>query len=904
MQKINHFLVKSFQLKPEEIPKFLLLFFHSFFVGLFIAFYFVQANTAFISNYGSEQLPIAYIAAGIVGYIFSSIYSAVHQKINSKYLFSGVLIFMFFVTALGRSGFGLVKDEYLSFFIFIWAWPFISLAGIQAGGLALKFLNLIQVKRMFGLINMGGVSASILGYLIIPIISKHIGSTYNLLILGALSLIGALFILLYLYKTSGEKDVVKKVLKTEAKTNFRTLFKDKYFRLIFISAVFSMTVIYITDYGFLSTIKVQKDLFSKPGSVSSFLALVFAALKVGEFLISYFSSRILSKHGVKLGLTIMPVTLALIILISSIVGFTAGVLSITFLALMTLNKSMERILRRGLDDPAFNILYQPLPANLQMAVQSKVGVVMQFAIGIAGILLLAINTILKLGDGFNLKLFPLFYLPILLIWIFIARKLYKSYKNKLREVLRELSKQQERETSKYLYGTEVLTKKIKKFNSNVVNLSITILSETNPRVFEPYAAGLLKNDDHLIQKVILKSIDPTWRDRILKQTEQIYEETNSEEIRKLAKRANYLLDFSDVVELSDKEIDLLLQSESISDYLRLTKFIAAKTTSKRSEEIILKLLTSTDKLIKSTAIRLSVNVKTNPIINKLIEYLEYPAYYHISTASLLDIGEKILIPLKKYFENSTDIQIQLKIIEIYAKMGSKSAKSLLIQSINLPERNVQLSAIWALYYCKYQAPEEEMFIVRDKVIETTQNLLSILMSIEDIEAEKNSLKLFLALDQERTNNIELLFNLLSFLHDPKVVNLIKKNIIGKNTIYALELIDNFILPDLKPYIVPVFDDISILQKIKRLQKFFSLPKLNFRDRLLNIITTDYDKIDTWTVAKALEMMEKVQRQKTELENMKNEYIIYEDIKPWVKANQKAVLNQIKRSELPDEVFLA
>lgn len=900
---LKNFLVKSLHIKPEETQKFTLLFFHSFFVGLFIAFYFVQANSVFISNYGSEQLPYAYMAAGLVGYFISSIYSHLQQKINSKYLFFGTLFFMFAVTLVGRIGFNFVEEKYLSFFIFIWAWPFISLAGIESGGITLKLLNLIQVKRLYGLINMGGVIASILGYVFIPVLTKIIGTSYNLLFFGTGSLMAAMVLIFFIFRTGAGREKVKKVLKSENKTNFRTLIKDKYFKLIFLSATFSMTVIYIADYGFLSGIKAQGELFEGPGAVANFLALVYAGLKVGELLISYFSSRILSKYGVKLGLTIMPVTLTIIIAISLISGFTLGVASVAFLVLMTLNKSMERILRRGLDDPAFNILYQPLPANLQMAVQSKVGVVMQFAIGIAGIILLFINTILKKGEGYSLEYYPVFFIPILLAWVFIAWRLYKAYKNKLREILRDLSKKEDRETSKYLYGTEVLTKKFKKFNENVVNLSVTILSETNPRIFEPYASGLLKNDDIIIKKAILRSIDPTWRNRILRQTEQMYEEEEDEEVQKLALRANYLLDFSEVRDFDNQKIDELIKSNKLSDNITLIKYLANNRNVKRSDEIILKLLDSKDKLIKSTAIRLAVNVKSEEVTERLIKLLEYPAYYHISTATILDIGERTLMNLKNAFDKTDNIELILKIVEIYAKMGSKSAKTLLVQQLNYPDRNVQLAVIWALFYCKYQAPEEEEHLVKDKILDVISNLLWVLLAIEDIESEKNSLKLFLALDQERTTNLELLFNLLSFLHDPKVINLIKKNIIGKNTIYALELIDNFVQGELKPYIVPVFDDISVSLKIKKLSKFYPHRKMNYRDRLRAIITLEFDKIDNWTVAKALEMLEKVQRQNVELENMAADARIYEDINPWTKANAKAVLKQIRRSELPDEVFL-
>ena len=520
MQKLTQLILKSFNIKPQERKKVMLLFFHSFFVGLFIAFYFVQANSSFISHYGSDKLPFAYMIAGLVGYLLSTFYSWLQKKIKNKFLFAGALAFMLITSIIGRIGYGWFDEKQLSFFVFIWAWPFISLAATEAGGLAIRLLNLIQVKRFYGLINMGGVIASILGYLIIPIITKFQSTSYNLLLYGAISLVAALIILFAIFKNSTEKETVK-ISKNSDKSGFKHLFKDKYYRLIFLSATLSMTVIYIADFGFLSAVKIQDSLFPDQEAVAGFLALVFAGLKAGELVISYFSSRILSKFGVKLGLSIMPITLTIVTIAALIAGFSAGTASILFLVLMTLNKSMERILRRGLDDPAFNILYQPLPTSKQLAVQTKVGIVMQFAIGIAGVFLFGMSELLMTKNGFKLELYPIFFIPILLVWTYVAYLLYQEYRKKLRELLKELSKKRRRDTSKYQYGTEVLTKKFKKFNENVVRLSVAILSETNPRLFEPYAASLIKNKDPQIKKSVLKSIDPTWRQRVKKYTDKL-----------------------------------------------------------------------------------------------------------------------------------------------------------------------------------------------------------------------------------------------------------------------------------------------------------------------------------------------------------------------------------------------
>ncbi|MCF6183240.1 MAG: hypothetical protein L3J56_01210 [Bacteroidales bacterium] len=903
MPSFKKILINTFGLKSEELNKFLLLFFHSFFVGLFIAFYFVQANSVFINNYGSEHLPYAYLTAGLAGYIISTLYSRLQQKIKSRNLFVSALIFMLIISLFARFSLNFIDSKYLSFFVFIWAWPFISLVGIESGGLALRLLNLVQVKRLFGMINMGGVIASILGYLIIPVLSKFIGTSYNLLFISAGSLIVAVLILLKIYKKFPEQKGKEKVAKEKVDTSFKKLIKDKYFRLIFISAIISMTAIYITDFGFLSAIKVQeKILFVKEGSVASFIALVFAGLKIGELLISYFSSRILVRYGVKLGLIVLPLSLTLIIFVSLISGFAFGTVSILFLILMTLNKSFERIMRRGLDDPSFNILYQPLPGSLQLAVQSKVGVVMQFAIAIAGALLLGLNLVLNLGNGFSLEYYPVFFLPLLIIWVFTARKLYLAYKDKLREILKELTSQRQKETSKYKYGTEVLSKKFKKFNDDVVRLSVTILAETNPNIFEPYATSLLKKNDELINKAILKSIDATWRERILKQIKTQFKDAKDAEIKRCYIQAVSLLTFDDIEKLTEKKLLGLLNSGNPGDEIKIVKYLVKHPDTKGIENIVLKLLQSNDKIIVNSAIRLAAGIKSKQVIEKLTRFLESSEYYHVSTAALLDIGEKTLTYLDAMYDKTDNENIKLKIIEIYAKMGSGTAKSLIVKKINDSSRKIQISAIWALYYCKYQAIETERTLIKEKIFFVIDNLLKIFVSISDIKEEKNTLKLFLALDQERETNYELLFNLLSFLHEPRVINLIKKNIIGKNTIYALELIDNFIEQDLKPYIIPIFDDLSTPQRIKKLSKYFPQKKMTFNERLKWMITLDYNKISTWAVAKTLEMTERVHRSKSKNEISKEEHT-YDDINPWTTENTNKILKQIRRSELPDEVFL-
>jgi len=807
---------------------------------------------------------------------------------------------MFAITLMSRFSHSYIDPQLLSFFVFVWAWPFISLVGIVSGGLALQFLNLIQVKRMYGLMNMGGVIASILGYLAIPLLKPYIGHSYNLLYIGDIGLVAAIFVLLALYKTintPSQKEVIKKV--SHGDTKFFVLIKDKYFRLIFLSAIFSMVAIYVVDFGFLSSIKVR---FTTEAQISNYLALAYGGLKIGELGISYFSSRILSKHGVKLGLTILPITITIIVAVSLVVGLTYGVATIAFLALMTLNKSMERILRRGLDDPAFNILYQPLPSSQKMAVQTKVGVVMQVSIAVAGLILFLSNLILKTPDGYNLEYYPIIILPILIVWVLVARQLYLSYKGKLRQILIDINRKKKRDSGRHFYGSEFLTKKFKKFNEKVVEMSVSLLSETNPRIMEPYATSLLNMRNSSIKHAILSKIDSSWRPRIIQTIKKIYLADKSEEIRDLALKAQNILDYTNLKEINKEEVKELISSWTFGDKLLIEKLLV-KGLIDYDDILVDRLLNDDNKIIKSAAINLAIKSKSPELIRKLVDLIRSDEYYHICGDALLEVGDKVLDDLEEFFKKEEPAKVLVRVIEILAKNGSSKAKTILVKYLDYPNRNVQAEIISGLYFCKYQADGKEQSVIKKKLEGVIDNILWLYASIIDIETERNTLKIVQALDLEREFNLENLFKLLSFLYEPRIINLIKKNIIGKNTIFAIEIIDNFINQDLKKLLIPIFDDISSSQKIKKLHSSFPQERMKFRDRLKNIIIKDFDKVGPWTMTKAIDLLGRLHTKKKSKTEQADKTRSYSDIEIWTSEQVNKTLYKIRRSEMPDEIFV-
>jgi len=918
---INKYIKDRFNLKDDEIKKLTLLFVFSFFLGLFIAFYFVPANSEFVQYFGYKELPFAYILSGVVGYLASSLYSIIQKKRKSKFLFISALLIILSIAATSRLlllfldlnssyvtdvQFEFIK-KWLSFFVFIWAWPLISLVATITGGLSLRLLNLMQVKKYYGVINIGGVSAAILGYFTIPLILKIITHHYDLIFIGSFAIIAAILLIFKIYKLFPDKDLLTDSAEAQKQSfteNFKDFFKNKFILTIFVSASLSIIAIYIADYGFLVTIKNQNEIFKTQEDISFFMAIVFGGLKIGEFLISLISGRILGKGGLRVGLILLPISITVFVVLSYLSVSFFGVQSIAFLAFITLTKSSERIFRRGIDDPSFNVLYQTLPEHKKLYMQTRVGVVQQISIAIAGVVLLVIGEILTNNNGFQLQTYSLYVLPILLFWLFIATRLYKAYKDQIKHILRQKKIFQLEYEERDIFATDVLQKHILSEDINSAKFSVVILSETNPRSLEDYANFLLKIDDTIIRKSVLKNIDTTYSEKLVSVIENVGNKIGFKEkdLRKLILHSLYNLDYSEIKDVSKEELNLLIQSQEKRDIIFIAKYLY-KNTIEGDEDLICKLLDYPDKAVKLSAIKIASKRDSDKLRKKLTTLLENTEYNNVIVSILIDIGDKILDNLEVYFQKHSSVSVLKKVIQIYAKIGTKKAEKLLISHIKYNDREIQAAIIYALYYSEFKADTESTIIIKQIVKEVVENILWIYVSIKDIVDEKNTLKLIQSLDLEREKSFELLFILLSFIHSPEIINLIKTNVKGENIIFSLEIIDNFIAQDIKQIIFPLFEKIKLSQKIKKLRPYFYHKEIGFKDRLNDILIKDYKKVDLWSKVKAIELIGKNLRKKLDKNNSDKSSEIIESPANWTEEEALNILNKINKEGLPDEVFV-
>ncbi len=859
-------------LKKDEFEKITYLQLFSFFLGFFVAFYFVPANAEFVKYYGSAQLPFAYILSGLVGTGALLIYSWIQKRTSSKNLFTYAIVITIAISLLSRlltlflkldiissdPGFLLRLKRWISFFVFIWAWPFIALTATITGGLALRLFNLLEVKRFYGIINLGGVGAAIVSYFSIPLFINKLSHQYDLVVIGTAGLIAAIILLGHIYKKFPEKRSTTSH-KGVFKAFFRNFTSKNFIIWIFVGAAFSIIAIYIADYGFLITIKQSSHLLPTNQAVARFMSLVFGALKIGEFLISILSGRILSKYGVRTGLLMLPVTITLFEIMGASIALTIGVASVLFLATMTAIKMLERIIRRGVDDPSFNVLYQTLPDDFKLFIQTRVGLVQQFSITLAGLLLWGLHTLLYQNNSFHLEFYPLATLPFLFVWLIIALKLYASYKDRIRQILDQKKLFRLEYIEKDIFALDVLQKNLLSKDIDVAKFSVVVLSETNARALENYANFLLKIDNKIIRKAILKNIDSTYSEKLVATIEQVGNQVGfkEKELRKLILKALFQLDYTEVGSYTYQQLEQLINSPVLKDKILACKFLF-KNTLPGDSHLILRLLDAEEKEVKLAAIKIAAKRKDKILHSKLLVLLNNPQYNNLLISILIEIGEPILDELDIFFQEQKNPDTLKKIIQIYAKIGTPKAQKLLLKQINYPDRDIQHSIIEALFYSDYLASTlHEQDVIKRKIFETVDNIIWFYATIRDIVKEKNTLKLLQSLDLELQQTIDRLFTLLVFIHPKEIIDLIKSNIIGENTIFAIELIDNFIDGEIKRIIIPLFEKIGISHKIKKLRRHFQNFSMGFEQRLRDILIQDYTKVDIWSKVKAIELLGKL-----------------------------------------------
>src|SRR5258708_7814268 len=193
----------------------------------------------------------------------------------------------------------------------------------------------------------------------------------------------------------------------------------------------------------------------------------------------------------------------------------------------------------------------------------------------------------------------------------------------------------------------------------------------------------------------------------------------------------------------------------------------------------------------------------------------------------------------------------LRIVQVLGHIGGTRAKELLWNKIDYPDKVIVSQVLLSMGECGFKAGIAQVtrikYAIETDIADLTWNLGAIRELGEGSQTEQAKL----ALRQEISHDIEHIYMLLAMLYDTRSIQLVKENIesgTSEGTTYAVELLDVFLSEQLKMRVIPVLDDLSDTEKIKRLEVFYPRVSLDAKLSLKFLVNRDFTQTNRWTKA--------------------------------------------------------
>ncbi len=846
---------KALNIEENERTSVLFLLTQSIFIGIFFGAFEVGATALFLDQFEEKMLANAFAVSGLVGIILTSLYTKMQSILTFKRLAVLNLLTIAIITAILRYGFEVFPIRWLIFAIFVMMGPLNIIALLGFWGTVGRLFTLRQGKRLFGLIDTGGILGIILSSYAVPVILAFQFQTKDILIISAVSI----FIALIFQFVIGSKFTLDTVSESSSgapkqKMSFFSLFKDRYITMMSVFVALSMIMLFFVSFSFLAATREQ---YPDSREMASFLGLFMGTLMIFTLILKAFVfSWLMKTYGLKIALVISAFLMTLFTVIASLIGTFFGYTAASegfmlFFMIMALSRLFSKALKDSIEAPSFKILYQSLDEKIRYDVQARVdGTVNELAALSSGLILAGLGAL----SFFKLIHFSYVLVAILIIWIFVALRLYKEYRGSLQKALASFKTQRTDSIKSGVDYSNYLESTFEQKRPGAMIQGMKVIKEINPYLYDELLPQALHHKSEKGRNYIVKWLreanDGTmWlkADEIVSEYDLKLDKEHQKEI--VGNAREYYKDVD-----SMKRIDQLLHSAVPEERIKGAKYLR-KLPDGPDTTMLVALLRDFEPRVKIEAIKLVEEFKKVELAPALVDLLSTDLYVNHTYHALISLGEEALDALDLYFyKTGVRVQTQVRIVRIFGKIGGEKAIQCLLTKLGYHIREVLLESIRSLRLCNYRSAETDLIRlnqVLENVIETTAWNITASASIVEEEVGTDLKE---AIQEELASNFDLIFEVLSLSYEPQSIFQIRENLESGTTEgvnFALELLDLVVAEELKPRLFPLLDDISTDEKIKLLQNFFPLQKMESMELLFAIINRDYNKINNWTKACAI-----------------------------------------------------
>jgi ATP:ADP antiporter, AAA family len=841
----------AFGVRPGEGARVAALIGHSLFNGIFAAFFLTAANALFLDRFEISYLPPAYIAAAAVGYLAVMLFSRLEKVVGVGPL----LVTNLAVLTLLSGAFWVLAQttgsKWALFAMFVFVGPMFSLVALGYWGLAGRLFDLRQGKRLFGLVGAGEEVSTIVGLFSIPFIIKALAGPLPLLLIATAGLAGSLLVVLFITRAFGETiaaggDEAAPGPKQEG-AGLGGLIRVRYFLLLAGSVVLLNFAHYGVDFGFLAQTRAK---FEGPEQLARFIGIFYGATKVVELVMKVaVSGRLLSQFGLKVGLLVLPVLLALCAAFGIVIG-GLGLGAAHFFVVVALAKLVAVVARSSAFEPSFRVLYQPVEARDRLSYQSHVeGTAKQLAVGVVGVALLLFSR----GQSFDAL--KLFYglVPILGAWMVVNVLVHREYRTRLVDGLK--ARAGKRESAGPL---EALAPALRSERPGDAATGLDLVERIAPGRLDEVVRSMLADPRPAVRVPALEAVE---RNGLLDLSPEVDALATDEDpgVGLAARRCAGRLAELEALVADDARAEELARSPRAED--RSLAAMAVGRGAVADADRLSVLLWDREPSVRLAALAAAGRLGTAELRPLLVGQLAVPAYASVAASALVRIGGPAVGEIARAFgRDDVDPAMRHRSLAICEAIGGAEASSLLVGKLGFPDRNVRRRALASLVRLAHRVTPVEVPMVERAVEDVVRATAWDMAVALDLGRDQALTEVREALEAEIEESRAWLLDLLSLLYDPGAIAVVKESLASgssRSTVYALEILDLLLAPGLKPLVFPMLEDQTYGQTLKRLEAFVPRQRMSPQDALGAIANREFDRIGLWTRVVAIETLGKV-----------------------------------------------
>ncbi len=844
----------ALNVRPDEEKQVLLLLGQGFFMGVFLATFQISAETLFLSRLG-EYLKEAILFSGFMGIVTTGLFSYLQSRISFGKLALGNLFIILLLTALIYSAFNFAEpsfQDYIIFLMFSLVGPLLAVSLLGFWGTFGRLFDLRQSKRIIGGIDIGQLMAAIITSFSFPFLQSLIPETTDYLLISCISLVVSfLFLLLITRRFDLSKaEISTSVEEADTDTSMRALVKNKYVRLLSVFLLFSMVTFTFIQYSFQDVVKLQ---YPGENELRNFLAIFNGSILIlGLILQTFVNDKVISEYGLKVSLMILPFILIFFalgsIISGTIFGYTmdSGSKFIWFFLFIALTRLFNFSLRDSLENPTFKLYFMPLDNKIRFNIQTKVeGVVNETSRFIAGALILGLSYLTFV------ELIHYSYALLVLItgYFFVIKRLYAEYRNNIKI---KLEKQQRSQSELALTLGQKLVKRLEEYLVNSkpgkAIFSFKLLEKVEPQVLPTSINTLMGHGVSQVRDFAQNKMNEL---KGLSVSERYVISTNNKtgQSGKQVVSGNDLLSLFQSGDISKQRVSRLSKSDIAEDRQYAAELLG-NSDDDENISMLIELLNDIEPKVRYAAIKTAQRKFNHEVLLSLIENLSDPVFSVQAASALTVVGGKALNTLDSaFYKTGQNTQTMLKVVQIIGRIGGNKSKELLWSKMDFPDKVMVSQILFSLGNCGFRASISQIPRIKYAIESDIEDIAWNLSAIGEVSDEHFGKEIKKALFEEIDFDVDHIYMLLSMLYDAQSIQLVKENIesqTSEGVTYGIELLDVFLSDDLKQRIIPVLDDLSHVEKAKKLEIYYPRERLDNKMALKFLLNRDFSQTNRWT----------------------------------------------------------